>query len=44
MNYKQVHEVEINESEKLIKFTKTRQKTECEHLAVTIFEDTQEIE
>lgn len=44
MNYKQVHEIEINESEKVIKFTKTRQKTECQHLAVAIFEDTQEIE
>ena len=44
MNYKQVHEIEINEDEKVIKFTKTHRKTECEHSRVIISTELNEIE
>ena len=44
MSYKQVHEIEINEDEKVIKFTKTHRKTECEHSRVIISTELNEIE
>lgn len=43
MNYKEKHHIEINEDEKVIKFTRFVEKVECQHINVVICTDESEI-